>query len=47
MEEALALDAKNYNTLLTDGTQKEMENVRVAFKILPEGTRAPIGHQFA
>ena len=26
--------------------QKEIENVRVAFKILPDGTKAPIGHQF-
>ena len=25
---------------------KEMENVRVAFEILPDGKKAPIGHNF-
>ena len=33
MEEAYALDAKNGNTLWAYVISKEMENVRVAFKV--------------
>jgi hypothetical protein len=43
--EALALDKKNGNTLWADAIAKELKNVRVAFKILPDGQPAPIGHQ--
>ena len=46
MEQALALDAKNGNTLWADAISKEMENVRVAFEVLPDGKSVPIGHQF-
>ena len=46
VEQALALDAKNGNTLWADAISKEMENVRVAFKVLPDGKSVPIGHQF-
>ena len=45
VEQALALDAKNHNTLWVDATSREMDNVRVAFKILPDGKSLPIGHQ--
>jgi hypothetical protein len=45
-EHAKELDAANGNTLWQDAIAKEMEKVRVAFKILEGGERAPIGHQF-
>ena len=45
VEQALALDAKNGNNLWTDMKSKEMENVRVAFEILPYGKSVP-GDQF-
>jgi len=45
VQEALALDKKNGNTLWADAIAKEMKNVRVAFKILPDGQTAPIGYQ--
>ena len=43
--EALAIDRKNKNTLWADAIAKEMKNVRIAFKILPDGQSAPIGYQ--
>ena len=46
MEQALALDDKNGNTLWADTVSIEMENVRVAFEILPDGKSVPICHQF-
>ena len=46
MEEALVLDAKNGNTLSADDISKEMENVRVAFEVLPDRKSVPVGHQF-
>ena len=46
MEQALALDAKNGNTFWADAIAKEMENVRVGFKTLLDGVKAPIAHQF-
>ena len=46
MKEALALDAKNGNNLWADTKADERENVRVAFMILPDRTRAPLGYQF-
>ena len=46
VEQALALDAKNGNTLWADAISKEMENVRVAFEVLPDSKSTPIGHQF-
>ena len=46
MEEALTLDTKNGNTIWADAISKAMENVRVAFKVLPDGKSVPIGHQF-
>ena len=44
--QALALDAKNDNILWADAISKEMENVRVAFEILPDGGKVPIVHLF-
>ena len=46
VEQALALNAHNSNTLGADAIYKEMENVRVAFEVLPDGESIPIGHQF-
>ena len=46
VEETLALDAKNGNTLWADTISKETENVRVAFEVLPDRKPVPIGHQF-
>ena len=41
-----ALNAENGNTLWADAISKEMESVRVAFEVLPDGKSVPIGHQF-
>ena len=46
VEQALAFDAKNGNTLWADAICKELENVIMAFKIIPDGKPVPIGHQF-
>ena len=46
VEQAHALDAKNGNVLWTDAISKEMENIRVAFEVLPDEKLLPIGHQF-
>ena len=45
MEQALALDAKNGNTLWVDAIFKEMEHVSLAFDVLPDGKSVPVGHQ--
>eukprot|EP01082_Thalassiosira_pseudonana_P005598 g5187.t1 g5187 contig19:120121-121928(-) len=45
VQEALELDKKNGNNLWGDAIKKEMQNVRNAFDILPDGTTAPIGYQ--
>ena len=45
IKEDLELDKKNVNTLWADAIAKEMKDVCVAFKILPDGQSAPIGHQ--
>ena len=42
----MALDAKNGNTLWADAISKELENVGIAFEVLPDGKKAPIYHQF-
>ncbi len=43
--EAYTLDKKNGNTLWADSIAKEMKNVRIAFKILANGDKVPIGFQ--
>ena len=45
MEQALALDAKNVNTFRANAIAKEMENVKVAFKIIPDWEKTPTVHQ--
>ncbi len=45
VKEALKLDRKNGNTLWADAIATKMKNVRVAFKLLPDGTVAPNGYQ--
>ena len=45
VEQALALDAKNGNTLWVDAIFKEMEHVSLAFDVLPDGKSVPVGHQ--
>ena len=45
VQEAYALDQKNGNTLWRDAIAKEMKNVRVAFKILEDKTKIPVGYQ--
>jgi hypothetical protein len=42
--EARALDDKNGNTLWTDAVNREMENLKVAVYILPEGSKPPPGY---
>ena len=44
--QAYALDAKNDNILWAGAISKDMENVRVAFNVLPDGKSVLIGHQF-
>ena len=46
VEQPLALDAKNCNTLWADAISKELENLNGAFMILQDGKKATIGHQF-
>jgi hypothetical protein len=46
VEEADRLDKQNGNTLWSTAIDKEMRNVCVAFKILPDGQDAPIAYQF-
>jgi hypothetical protein len=43
--EALQLDKENGNQLWYEAIQKELRNVKVAFKFLDEGESAPIGHK--
>jgi hypothetical protein len=44
--EAYELDRRNGDTKWADAIAKEMKNVRVAFRILPDGERAPQNYQF-
>ena len=46
MAKALELDKKNGDTHWTDSIVSDMNNVKVAFYVLPDGYNAPIGHQF-
>ncbi len=43
--EAYALNKKNRNTLWADSIAKEMKNMWIAFKILANGDKVPIGFQ--
>ncbi len=44
-KEALEIDRKNGNTLWSDAIAKEMKDVQVVFRILPDRELAPIGYQ--
>jgi hypothetical protein len=44
VEQAYAIDNKNGNSLWRDAITKEMENLKVAFDILPHGKKAPVGY---
>ena len=46
MRRALEIDKDCGNTLWQDAIAKEMANVKVAFKVLPDGANDPIGHQY-
>ncbi len=43
VDEALLLDKENHNTLWSDAIQKELKNVLVAFRLLEEGEKLPVG----
>ena len=45
VEEALKLDKLNGNNLWQKAINKEMENLKVAFDILPEGSKPPPGYK--
>ena len=42
-KKAYAMDEKNGNTLWQNSTQKEMENVKIAFQNIPKGRKPPNG----
>ena len=46
VEEALRIDKENGNTMWQDSMQKEMNAIRVAFKILGADERVPPGYQY-
>jgi hypothetical protein len=43
--EALELDKENGNNLWHEAIQKELKNVKIAFKFLEEGDKAPVGYK--
>ena len=45
VKDALEIDKKNGNTYWANAIATEMKNARDAFKILPDGTKAPNGYQ--
>ena len=45
VKETAELDANNGDTKWMDTISKKMTNVKVAFDILKDGDRAPIGHK--
>ena len=45
VQRALEIDRESNTTVWIDAIRKEMNAVGVAFKILPEGSAAPVGHQ--
>ena len=47
IDEALAFDKLNGNTLWRDAINKEMGNLKVAFDILPEGVKPPVVYTHA
>ena len=45
VKDALEIDKKNGNTYWAETIATKMKNVRAAFRILPDGTKAPNGYQ--
>ena len=45
VEEAKALDRKNGNTFWVDAIEKEFSNVKVAFQLLSEDDKLPVGYK--
>ena len=45
VEEAKALDSKNGNTFWVDAIEKEFSNVKVAFQLLSEDDKLPVGYK--
>ena len=46
VKRALEIDKEDGNTLWQDMIAKEMANVREVFKILPDGSKEQVGHQY-
>ena len=46
VNEAYATDKKNENTLWQDAIQKEIKNIKIAFKNIPECKKLPNGFQY-
>jgi hypothetical protein len=46
VERALQIDKENGNTLWADAIAKEMKNVGIAFKVLEDDTKVPVGYEF-
>ena len=46
INDTYVIDQKNRNTLWQDAIQKEMENVKIAFQIIPDGKKPPNGFQY-
>jgi len=46
IKRALKIDKENGNSLWRDAIAKEMQVVRIAFKMLEEGQQASPGYQF-
>ena len=46
VKQVYAVDNKNGNILWADEIYNEMENVKVAFEVLPDGKSVPICYQF-
>ena len=44
VNKAVAMDMKNGNSLWQYSTQKEMENVNIAFQTILEGEKPPNGY---
>ena len=40
------INKENGNMVWQDAIAKKMMNVRIAFKILPDGSKEPVGHQY-
>ena len=40
------IDEANGNTLWSDAIAKEMADMRIEFKILPDGLKELVGHQY-